>query len=190
MKLSILICTTIDRREMFMGIYGDLCYQAEGLPVEVLFDEDAKQISVGAKRQKLIEAAVGEYVVFADSDDCVSDSYVSEILNAIESNPDAVGFEINCTGTKGVTASASNRWDDWAENVGGFDYVRTPYQKTPVKREIALAIGYNDLRFGEDYDYSKRLKQSGLIQTEVYIPKVLYYYRYKEEDHNKKYGIK
>jgi len=73
--------------------------------------------------------------------------------------------------------------------VNGFDYVRSPYQKTPLKTEIARKIGYADMRFGEDYDYSCRLVASGLLLVEVYIPKVLYHYRYAYETPNKKYGI-
>ena len=52
MKLSILIPTTIDRRQMFELLYADLLKQAEGKSVEVLYDEDNKEISIGAKRQK------------------------------------------------------------------------------------------------------------------------------------------
>jgi hypothetical protein len=32
--------------------------------------------------------------------------------------------------------------------------------------------------FGEDQDYSRRLKAAGLIRTEAFIPKVLQHYRY------------
>jgi glycosyltransferase involved in cell wall biosynthesis len=170
-------------------LYGEIKNQSEGKSVEILFERDNKEMSVGAKRQKLLERATGEYVVFCDDDDRIAKDYVYQILKALESNPDAVGFHIHCSGCDGVTASASNRWDDWAENKGGFDYVRTPYQKTPIKREIALRIGYPDMRFGEDYFYSKRLKESKLIQTEVYIPKVLYYYQFKYEDPTTKYGL-
>jgi hypothetical protein len=58
-----------------------------------------------------------------------------------------------------------------------------------MKTAIASQIGFNDMRYGEDYDFSKRLKLSALIQTEVFIAKTMYFYRYKEEPHNQKYGI-
>lgn len=189
MKLSILICTTYDRRPLFNVLYEHILAQCTD-EVEVLFEEDNKEISVGAKRQKLLDRAQGDYVVFHDSDDWCPDYYVDEILKAISKEPDSIGFEISCTGTEGKTASASNKWKDWKDNEGGFDYVRTPYQKTPVKREIALAIGYKDMRWGEDFDYSKRLKQSGLIKSEVYIPKVMYMYRYTYEDPRTKFNMK
>jgi len=159
------------------------------LEVEIICDIDNKEVSIGAKRQRMLEKALGEYVTMVDDDDLVANDYVEQILIAIESKPDCIGFEIDCSGTAGKRATVSNAWNDWGENIGGFDYVRTPYHKSPIKTNIARHIGFKDLRYAEDYDFSKRLKQSNLIQQEVYIPKIMYYYRYKHEPHNKKYGI-
>ncbi len=193
MKLSILICTTFDRSEMFNFLKHHLQNQINELgkqrEVEILSECDNKEISVGKKRQNLLEKAKGDYVVFIDSDDWCPYSYVENILKATNHNPDCIGFLINCTGTPGITASASNRWNGWGDKVGGFDYVRTIYHKNPVKRDIALQIGYKDMRFGEDYDYSLRLKQSGLLQSEEFINEVMYEYRYKYEDPKTKYGL-
>lgn len=189
MKLSILIPTIESRRDTFENLYRFLEGQCFGKDVEILFERDNKEISIGKKRQILLERASGEYVTFADDDDWLSDDYVDLILSAIEFNPDCVGFQIECSGTEGKTADMSNKYADWADNVNGFDYVRTPYQKTPTKREIALQIGYKDMRYGEDYEYSKRLKESGLIKSEMYIGKVLYYYRFKYENPQTKFGM-
>lgn len=192
MKLSILICTIVTRVNQFNLLKHHLQTQINefGLQkeVEILSECDNKQISVGKKRQNLIEKAKGDYVVFIDDDDMCPYFYVQKILEAIKDNPDCIGFRIECKGTLGKTASASYIWNDWADNVGGFDYVRTIYHKNPVKREIALQIGYKDLRFGEDYDYSKRLKESGLLKEEVFIDEIMYEYRYAYENPKTKYG--
>lgn len=187
-KLSILICTIESRKEQFTNLLLYLNSQTTK-EVEIVSICDNKEISVGAKRQKLLELAKGEYISFVDDDDWLSPNYVSNILKAIETKPDCIGFLINCKGTPGVSASASNRWLDWADKVGGFDYVRTIYHKNPIKRSIALEIGYKDLRFAEDYDYSKRLKQSGLLKSEEFINEVMYEYRFKYEDPKTKYGL-
>jgi glycosyltransferase involved in cell wall biosynthesis len=189
-KLSILIPSTFDRSEMTEILVEHLEIQSEFKPVEIITDIDNKEISIGAKRQRMLEKAKGEYVVMIDSDDWIPTDYVDEILKAIESNPDCVGHQIECIGTPGKTESVSNRYLKWAEKQRGFDYLRTPYPKVPIKREICLKIGYKDLRYGEDHDFSKRLKFSRLIKTETYISKVLYYYRYKFAPHLEKYGIK
>lgn len=205
-KLSILIRTIVGREASFNSLINSLLEQGTFIQlkdgwtdphtgVEILFHKDNKEISVGAKAQLLIERAVGKFVCFIDDDDSSPPYYIDEILTAIDNNHnlDCIGFQILCNGTSrnGNTelASASNRWNDWAENIGGFRYVRTIYHKSPVRREHALAIGYKDLRFGEDHDYSKRLKMSGLLKQETYIDKIMYYYNYKYQEPKIKYGF-
>lgn len=184
-KLSILICTIPERVERFNKLYHSLPKTDE---VEVLYDPRPRgALSVGKKRQHLLEMAKGDYVVFIDDDDSVSEDYVNDILSAADENPDCITFKIDCNidGKKFFTATASNSFADWKDS----PCERTPYHKTPIKRDIALNIGFKDMRFGEDYDFSKRLKQSGLIKSDSHINKVLYYYKFKYEDPKIKYGI-
>jgi glycosyltransferase involved in cell wall biosynthesis len=195
MRLSILIATVPERRRKFHLLSMELERQAEGLPVQIvpLITERASKggPSIGKKRQDLLLMAKGEYVTFIDDDDWIDSDYIQLILEAIGSGPDCIGFLVSVQGLarKPQIASASNEWQGWADNIGGFDYVRTIYHKNPVKRDIALQIGYNDLKFGEDHDYSVRLKQSGLLKTEVFIDRPLYIYRYRHEHPRTKYGM-
>lgn len=193
MILSILICTTYDRRRMFEKLYAELQRQRSECqePVEILFEEDGKQISVGAKRQKLLRRATGEYIVFFDSDDWPFQWYLSSILEALKSKSDCVGFLIHMTtnGQKDQTCCHSLQYKEWATNVDGYDYVRNCSHFNPCKREIALKVGFKDLRFGEDKLYSDGV--SRLCKTEVFINKKLFHYRYSNAvRHNVKYGIK
>lgn len=187
-KLSILLPTTNCRSDIFAPLLAELNKQISGKPVELVIDCDNKEVSIGAKRQRMIENAKGEYVVHVDSDDWVASDYVDQILN--NTGSDSIGFQIECTfdGKGKCLASASRRYKDWGENRDGFRYVRSIYHKTPVRRELALKAGFKDMRFGEDYDYSMRIMP--LIKSEAYINKVMYYYRYRGESHNEKYGIK
>lgn len=186
--LSILIPSTFDRKQMTEELVRHLDYQS-GLSVEILVHYDNRELSIGAKRQQMITEAKGEYIVQIDSDDWVPDDYVATLLRAFESNPDCVGHQIACSGTQYKRESASNKYPKWCVKRFGFDYIRTPYPKTPIRRSICLKIGFKDLRYGEDHDFSIRLKNSGLIKTEVYLNRVMYYYRYKFAPHNEKYGI-
>lgn len=198
MKLSILICTIPERAEKFAILHEHMKEQIRhyGLQkeVEVLNDQrPRKELSVGAKRQSLLERAKGDFVVFIDDDDMVPFEYSKRITDAISADIDCIGFKIMCYGTdpkgKPELAAASNKYPAWADNVDGYRYVRMIYHKTPHRREHALAIGYRDMRFAEDADYSKRLKDSGLLVNEVFIPEVMYEYRFKFEDPRIKYGI-
>lgn len=186
MKLSILIPSTNDRNEMLYELLGHLHYQLEeenvNDEVEIITDIDNGGVSVGLKRQKLIEKAKGEWVVFIDSDDWPSNDYIEEIFLAMKDQPDVINFEGYMT-TNGINKENFKIGKDLPyitiqDSHGNKEYLRHSNHLSVIKRGIALQIGFKDLRFAEDYDYSLRLKNSGLIKTEVLIPKPLYHYRY------------
>jgi glycosyltransferase involved in cell wall biosynthesis len=188
MKLSILICTIPERINKFNTLLEKLNLQSSNLETEILFDNSPKgTITIGGKRNNLLNKAKGEYVVFIDDDDDVSNEYISELINAIEKNPDCIGFQIACDIDGKKYSAASSMKYDWKEDVDGYKYVRSIYHKTPVKREISLKCMFPDKSFGEDYEYSIRLKQH--LKSEIFINKVLYYYNFKYEDPKTKYGI-
>lgn len=187
--LTIALPTVANRADLFAKLRAHIEAQCIGKPVEIVVACDNKEISIGRKRQNLLEQATGDYIVYIDDDDWVSPTYVDQILAALETRPDCVGFLISCTtnGGKPVMAKASMCYKQWGENHDGFAHTRSPYQKTPVKREIALKVGFPDLRFGEDRPYSAGLVK--LVKTEVFISAVLYNYRFRPEPFHAKYGI-
>jgi hypothetical protein len=188
-KLSILICTTPEREQMTKELILILSNQAVKYGgVEILTDDSPKgSVTIGEKSNRLLLRAKGDYVCRFDSDDLPSDDYISSILDAIEKNPDCIGFKILCDmeGKKEIAASSMKY--DWTDNVDGFRYVRSIYHKTPVKREIALKCMFPDKSYSEDYEYSMRLKPH--LKSEIFIDKFLYIYRYKYENPITKYGI-
>jgi glycosyltransferase involved in cell wall biosynthesis len=201
--LSILIATIKGRERSFAELVEHLTAQcrrdgllpagdAEG-KVEILWEKDNKQISIGAKRQRLLERARGKFVAFVDDDDWVSDHYARRICEAIEAHPD-----IDCIGLVGEhTTNGANpesfvgslRYREWAEDRDGYRYVRSPYHKNPVARTAALRAGFRDERFGEDRSYSMRLLD--VLRRECFIAdEALYYHRYSPDiPHGPKYGI-
>lgn len=155
--------------------------------IEILFEEDEKQMSIGAKRQKLLERAKGEYIVYFDSDDYPKPNYIKDIAKALEVKPDCLGFKIEMTtnGKNKQTCIHSLSYKNWHEK-GGV-YYRNVTHFNPVKRELALQVGFKDLRFGEDKDYSDRLTL--LCHKEIFIDEFLFEYRYTTGmTHKEKYG--
>ncbi len=98
--LTVMIPTTIDRRELFVPLVNELQRQRQGFSelVEIIWREDNKEISVGLKRQQLLEDATGEWVVGFDSDDWPAPTYLTDIITALKDNPnvDHVGFLEDC----------------------------------------------------------------------------------------------
>src|SRR5210317_1001189 len=86
-KLSILIPTLYSRLRSISNLLEELNYQIQSAPVQVLWIGDNKSISIGEKRNQLLDNAKGEWVCFVDDDDMVSNNYVSTLLEAIDLNP-------------------------------------------------------------------------------------------------------
>lgn len=192
MKLSILICTIPERKELFDALRVNLFRQALESKGDVeIIDNGAARgtLTIGEKRQRLLEQAQGDYVVYFDDDDKPSPYYVDEILKALESNPDCVGFNILMTtnGANPETCIHSLRNKVWEKRRG--KYLRNVTHFNPVRRELALQVGFKSISFGEDKEYADRI--SLLCKSEVFIDKYLFDYRYENKTpHKIKYGIK
>lgn len=175
MKLSILIATTSVRDEIIRPLLQNLVYQCKDLHsiVEVIIDNHETNI-VGVKRNNLLNQAIGDYVIFVDSDDKISPLYIEKILKATETNPDCIGISGTITFNGGPHKQwhISKEYGSWYQK--GDVYYRTPNHISPVRRELALQAGFPEISFGEDAEYSKNLLS--LLKTEVVIPGNLYHY--------------
>lgn len=184
--LSILIPSLSARSDFLTDLTTRLLAQRSEIAaddiVEIVPDVDKREISIGRKRQRMLEKSKGEYVVFIDDEDEVSPLYVREVVAAIKKNkPDVIGFAgwmtTNGGGYEKFEISKNLEYTVRKEK-NMVIYHRFNNHLSPIRRAIAIKIGYKDLPFAEDYDYALRLKGSGLIQTETYIDMPLYHYRY------------
>lgn len=160
------------RHWQFAKLHHSLELQAnEGL--EILTDS-SMAYNIGTKRNKLLQQARGEYVVFCDDDDLVTPDYVGKIFS---------GMGADCIGISGIMTvdgrdlrqwHISREYGSWHEKDGVF--LRTPNHISPVRREIALKVGFPDIEHGEDYAYSMGLLP--LLKTENKVEGNIYHYKY------------
>lgn len=182
MKLSILICSLVSRGTTFlpklMAQINDQLKLIEQGQVEVLALTDNKNMSVGEKRNKLIDMSSGDYCIFVDDDDRISDDYISTILAATNSQRDVIVFDASVT----VNGGSPKKCYYSINNRRNYDtpaaYHRLPNHITAVKTSIAKKVRFKDISFQEDNDYSVRLMSE--IKTEHRIDKVLYFYDYSD----------
>lgn len=173
-----------ERSEMFKKLHDKISKQIEKAKtkeVEILSD-DSLDITTGKKRNLLLAQSKGDFVVFVDDDDDVYDYYVEEILNTINKNP-----EIDCIGTNGIISfngQNPKRWfisksyKHWHES--GDTYYRTPNHISPIRREIAIGIGFPNQYHGEDFEYSISILPH--LHKEAIIAKPLYHYQARGEN--------
>lgn len=188
--LSILICSLDDRDLLLKRLLGRLQPQLDAAQpgtVELLIDTDAGELSIGAKRQRLLDLAAGEYICFIDDDDLVVPDYVARILAALATRPDCVGFKVECFVDQLMRSMAihSIRYTRWAEIRDGDKRTleRCCNHLNPVRTDLARATGFPDVSWAEDRDYSERLRP--LLNTEVFIDDVLYTYLYRKPQNRK-----
>jgi len=180
--LSILIATLESREKQLEELQKELNTQIalHGLEdeVEILTFCDNFDYPVGMKRNELLEQATGLFTVFVDDDDKVSQDYIIDIVTAIKSNP-----SIDCIGLKGKLFSKSlgnkefihsTKYNQYSEDE--HYYYRPPNHLNPIRADISKQVKFPVLNRGEDFDWSMQLVGKKVLNTEIFIDKVLYYY--------------
>jgi hypothetical protein len=144
---------------------------------QVIVDIDGGAASIGAKRNRLLDAAVGRYVAFIDDDDCITENYLTRIFEGIEKNVDHVG----------VGMMFMPRWErpvlvecsvkhDWTFD--GTKYLRPPQHVCAIKRTLALQVRFPEISFREDHAYAHAMKK--LVKTEFVVTEPIYQYLFVE----------
>lgn len=180
MILSILICTISKRKEFLSTLLTELNKQIKyNSKVEVLIN-DSETDTIGKKRNELLELAKGEYLCFFDDDDFPSPDYIDTLLIAVSTKPDCVSLRgvMTTNGKNPEIFEHSLKYKEWKTTKNKIKYERFPNHLNCIKSEIAKQFKFAEINHGEDFDWSKRLNESGLLKTEYYLDNVIYYYRY------------
>ena len=188
--LSILIPSLHQRQRTLAALLKELHAQIFALEnpwqVEIHIALDSGEKAVGEKRGQLLQQARGQYIAFIDDDDMVAKTYIGDILHAIKQTPpaDCVVFagRLEVDGVYAGPFDYSLAHQTYYQR--GNQYFRTPNHLCPVKRELALQVGFKAINCGEDTDYARRLYP--LLHSETSIPdpehpenrKCLYVYRF------------
>ncbi len=176
MKLEILIPTMPARAAMLKTLMDALRPQLKSC-VRVTVDDGPG--SVGIKRQRMIEEAQGDYVVFVDDDDMVAPDYVDRILPCLKTEPDVVGITMHVTmdGHDYRPSPIFRHSLRFRENRNWQGQDRTPHHLCPTKRKVATKSRFPDMMWGEDYNYALGLLPH--LQTEEWSgDEPIYFYSY------------
>jgi glycosyltransferase involved in cell wall biosynthesis len=184
--LSVLILSIPSRLEKcLIPTYNRLLEQiGNETCVEVLTLVDNKSMSIGEKRQALIQSARGKWVAFLDDDDAVSEDYISTLIETLGNNPaDVITFEQHCT-VNGkefkVDFRMGNPHEGLKHNPDGSlgDIKRPPYHMCVWAAKIAKNIPFRAVSYGEDIDWCSRMYP--FVTSETHLDKVLHYYQYDD----------
>lgn len=155
---------------------------------EILTHVDNKEMTIGKKRERLYQRALGKYSWQIDDDDSIADNAIELIIEAIKQEPDCVTFREKCMiNGKYYSSNHSLKYTKWADNQDGFDYVRSPFYKDVIKTEIAQKVPFEHIRWNEDERFSYALLPH--LKNEVHIYDELYYYIHNSTDPTERYGL-
>jgi len=179
--LDILICTLESRAKKLLWLRAKLQRQIDEANlttnVKILWECDNGEMSVGAKRNKLVQRALAEYVVFVDDDDNVRGNYVGQIIQAIGN------CEVDCVGIQGQRRAHGKEWKQFIHSIkygkvctDNKALYRPPNHLNPVRRAIALQFPFPDKDRGEDEDYAAAMAKAGVLKKEHMIGEDIYLY--------------
>lgn len=174
--LSILVCSIAERYDGFAAqiqrqLYEQISRLADPDRVEVIVLTDTRSMTIGRKRNHLVNMASGRYTVFVDDDDEISDNYVDALLTATASGADVLLFnlEYRFNGVSKRVIRHSLRFTDDSRRG-----LNTPRHTSAVRREIALRLPFVETSYGEDFNWAQRLLS--VAKTEHVIDETLYVY--------------
>jgi len=171
MDISILIPTMTPRKALFEQVLAEIRKQATECPeirTEILWESDNGELTLGQKRNVLMDRCTGKYHCFIDDDDILAPDYLKTFVPMITS-----GVDYDCAAFvgahyhRGVFTKLfhhSLHYHEWAETPDR--YIRTISPMNLIKTDIVRQVRYKDIRNTEDHEFSKRLMASGLLRTE------------------------
>lgn len=183
MDISILIPTMKPRERLFRQVLAEVQRQIRETPeikVEVLWESDNGELTLGQKRNILMDRCSGKYHCFVDDDDVLAPTYLRTFVPMITS-----GIDYDCASFVGAhyvrghfnkLFHHSLEYTEWDERLDRF--IRTVSPMNLIKTSIVREVRYKDIRNTEDHEFSKRLMASGLLKTEFKIDPNLPIYHY------------
>lgn len=184
-RLSILMCTVPEPfrdREFFNYISQNILSQAGGTPVQFLYLGDNRSITIGEKRNILMNASKADYLTFVDDDDQISEDYVETILHALDGS-DCIAIGVQQTKdnqNEALYDYSPDHGRNYNTRINGRRiYHRIPDHLCVWKREIALRCAFPNKSISEDHEWAECQLAKGY--TFKKIDKVIYHYDFSME---------
>ena len=174
MDISILIPTMKSRENLFRQVLTEVQRQIRETPeirVEVIWESDNGELTLGQKRNVLVDRCSGTYHCFIDDDDVIARDFIKTFVPMIKSD-----IDYDCASFVGAHYMKGkfnklfhhsleySAWDEYQDR-----FIRTVSPMNMIKTSIARQVRYKDIRNTEDHEFSIRLMASGLLKHEFKI---------------------
>lgn len=186
--LSVLIPSIPEHKEKLTILLNELIKQVDALKenhsilgeVEIVYDDSKRfldgGLSIGKKREALVNKAVGRYLCFCDCDDWVSPNYIETLVRLCLRNADVVTFRnFSRLDNYWMLVDMSINYPNDEANPN-FTVRRKCWHICPIKSEYAKMYKFPDINHGEDAQWLDNVLSH--CTTEVHTDQILHMYNY------------
>jgi hypothetical protein len=133
-------------------------------------------LSIGKKRQRLVEQAKGKYLCFLDDDEDIAPNYVETLVRLCHQDKDVVTFR--------SFAKNDFYWSVIDMRLGNPNEEATPdrivkrnaWHICPVKSEYAKLYPFEDTNYSEDWNWMEKVLTH--CKTEAHTDQILHCYQH------------
>jgi hypothetical protein len=167
---SVLIPTMPGREEGLRRLM-DILYEktkrlAPGLRMEICMDFDNRELSIGMKRQRLLDRAKGKYLSFIDDDDDITDAYIEDLWACIQGNYHTMRLRGQMRQYQFVHSVDVKLTDMMATKSDPPYFQRPPNHLNPMLSDVAKLIKFKNAVHGEDLDWTINLFKHKFLSHE------------------------
>lgn len=180
--ISILIPTLLTRRAQFNRLMAALEPQLTG-KVELISILDNRSMKLGEKRNAMMRACRGQYLVHLDDDDLVRPNFIQEVTTAAQSGADVIAYDSAAylDGAEPFTVRTSLKFENQQAAFGDdgkwIDITRKPWHWCAWRRDVAITAEFGLNNIDEDWSWLGQLvARPGL--TELKLDCVLHEYHF------------
>lgn len=187
--LSVLIATIPERKEMYTKLVNELWRQRDILEKihpslgDVSFSVDESKsfmnggLSIGKKRQALVEKARGKYLCFLDDDEDIAPNYLETIVRLCQLDCDVVTFR--------SVAKMDNYWavidmslknNEDEEATPDRIVKRRPWHINAIRTSFALLYEFPDVNDSEDALWMRNIIYH--LESEAHTDAILHQYNH------------
>lgn len=154
------LCRLIESiREKMERLCPDIRY-------EFCIEFDNREMSIGLKRQKLLETAKGKYSSFIDDDDEITDAYVEDLREMIRGGYHTMRLRGQMSQYQFVHSTEITMTSPMATADEPPLFQRPPNHLNPMLADVAKLIPFKNAVHGEDLDWTLSLYKSKFLETE------------------------
>jgi hypothetical protein len=167
---SVLIATIPDRADSLVrlttSIREKVARICPSLRLEICLEFDAKETSIGLKRQSLLQKAKGKYTSFIDDDDDITDAYIEDLWACIQGGYHTMRLRGQMAQYPFVHSTEITLTTPMATRDDPPLFQRPPNHLNPMLADVAKFIPFKDAVRGEDLDWTLSLVRTGALTTE------------------------